>query len=67
MFIFRKIIRGSIESNPQLERLLPHVRGNIGFVFTNGDLKEVRDIMEENKVGVVRYQKVGSDESLYVQ
>ena len=67
MFIFRKIIRGSIESNPQLERLLPHVRGNIGFVFTNGDLKEVRDIMEENKVGVVQYQKVGSDESLYVQ
>lgn len=47
----RKIVRGILDSSPQLEKLLPHVRGNIGFVFTNGDLKEIRDIMEENKVG----------------
>src|SRR6202035_3652565 len=30
--------------------LLPHVRGNIGFVFTDGDLKEVRDIIVANKI-----------------
>jgi large subunit ribosomal protein LP0 len=29
---------------------LPHVRGNIGFVFTSGDLKDVRDIILANKV-----------------
>jgi large subunit ribosomal protein LP0 len=31
-------------------RLLPHVRGNVGFVFTRGDLVEVRDKLLENKV-----------------
>jgi len=29
---------------------MPSVRGNIGFVFTNGDLNEVRKIVTENKV-----------------
>ena len=32
-------------------RLLPYVKGNIGFVFTNEDLKEIRDLIQENKVG----------------
>lgn len=31
-------------------RLLPHIRGNVGFVFTRGDLVEVRDKLMENKV-----------------
>lgn len=31
-------------------RILPHIRGNVGFVFTNGDLVEVRDKLIENKV-----------------
>ena len=43
-------MRGLLTSNPELEKLLPHVKGNIGFVFTNDDLKDVRDIMEDNKV-----------------
>ena len=34
-------------------RLLPFVKGNVGFVFTNGDLKEVRDKLLENKVDCV--------------
>ncbi|KAJ6596770.1 60S acidic ribosomal protein P0 [Mycena sp. CBHHK59/15] len=34
------------------KRLLPHVKGNIGFVFTAGDLKEVREITVTNKVAV---------------
>ncbi|KAJ6475711.1 hypothetical protein C8R47DRAFT_1290925 [Mycena vitilis] len=35
---------------PQFERLLPHVKGNIGFVFTSGDLKEIREIIINNNV-----------------
>lgn len=31
-------------------RILPYIRGNVGFVFTNGDLVEVRDKLLENKV-----------------
>jgi large subunit ribosomal protein LP0 len=32
------------------ERLLPFVKGNIGFVFTNADLKDIRDKILSNKV-----------------
>lgn len=39
-----------INDTPEYERLLPHVKGNIGFVFTNEDLKEVRDVILANKV-----------------
>merc|ERR1719397_376420 len=48
--MMRKAIRGHMNNNPDLERLLPHIRGNIGFVFTDGDLIEVRDRLLANKV-----------------
>jgi len=48
--MMRKAIRGHLENNPALEKLLAHVRGNVGFVFTNGDLSEVREMLLENKV-----------------
>jgi len=48
--ICRKAIREHQEHNPALEALLPYVKGNIGFVFTNGDLNAVRKIILENKV-----------------
>jgi len=37
-------------SMPDLERLLPHVKGNVGFVFTNGDLKDIREKILSNRV-----------------
>jgi large subunit ribosomal protein LP0 len=46
----RRGIREAIAEFPQYERLLPHVKGNVGFVFTSGDLKDVRDIILANKV-----------------
>jgi len=48
--MMRKAIKGHLEKNPALEKLLPHIRGNIGFVFTNADLTEVREKLLENKV-----------------
>jgi len=48
--MMRKAIRGHMNNNPDLERLLPYIKGNIGFVFTDGDLIEVRDKLLENKV-----------------
>jgi len=48
--ICRKAIREHQESNASLEALLPYVKGNIGFVFTNDDLNVVRKIVLENKV-----------------
>jgi len=48
--IIRKVIRDNLEKNPKLEALLPHIRGNMGFVFTNGDLAELRKRVTEYKV-----------------
>jgi len=47
--MMRKAIRGQISKNPDLEKLLPQVVGNIGFVFTSEDLTEIRDILLSNK------------------
>jgi len=48
--MMRKAIKGHIENNPNLEKLLPSIRGNVGFVFTKEDLCEVREKIVNNKV-----------------
>ena len=48
--MMRKAIRGHMVNNTDLEKLLPHIRGNIGFVFTKEDLVEIRDMLLANKV-----------------
>lgn len=48
--MMRKAIRGHLENNPALEKLLPHIKGNVGLVFTNEDLLEIRQKLLENKV-----------------
>jgi len=50
--LVRNTIRKHIteSKNANLENLLPLVYGNMGFVFTNGNLKEVRDVVLANKV-----------------
>ncbi|RDB25774.1 60S acidic ribosomal protein P0 [Hypsizygus marmoreus] len=46
----RRALRTILAEYPQFERLLPYVKGNIGFVFTSDDLKEIREIIVANKV-----------------
>jgi large subunit ribosomal protein LP0 len=46
----RRCLRVILAEHPQFEKLLPYVKGNIGFVFTSGDLKDVREIIVSNKV-----------------
>jgi len=46
----RRAIKGFISEEPAYERLLPFVKGNVGFVFTNADLKTIRDKILANKV-----------------
>ncbi|MCJ1300344.1 ribosomal protein P0 (A0) (L10E) [Hypocenomyce scalaris] len=46
----RRAIKGFISDFPEYERLLPHVRGNVGFIFTNADLNKTRDRILANKV-----------------
>jgi len=47
--MMRKAIRGYMEKNPDLERLLPHIKMNVGFVFTKEELVTVRDMLLANK------------------
>jgi len=46
----RRAIRILQVENPDYEKLMPSVRGNIGFVFTNADLKTIRDKVLTNRV-----------------
>jgi len=48
--MMRKAIRGHLESNPGLERLLPIIKNNVGFVFTKEDLSEIRQVLLDHKV-----------------
>uniref|UniRef100_A0A2K6TRR5 Large ribosomal subunit protein uL10 n=1 Tax=Saimiri boliviensis boliviensis TaxID=39432 RepID=A0A2K6TRR5_SAIBB len=44
------VLMGHLENNPALEKLLPHIWGNVGFVFTKEDLTEIKDMLLANKV-----------------
>ncbi|CAO3619169.1 unnamed protein product [Mucor hiemalis] len=46
----RRALKGMINDRPELEKLLNYVRGNIGFVFTNADLKDIREKIVSNRV-----------------
>jgi large subunit ribosomal protein LP0 len=46
----RKALRSRLSSNPALEKLLPFVRGNVGFVFTNDDLSNIREFLLKERV-----------------
>ncbi|KAJ6125449.1 hypothetical protein N7471_012766 [Penicillium samsonianum] len=46
----RRALKGFVTENPEWERLLPHVRGNVGFIFTNGDLKATKEKILANRV-----------------
>ncbi|KAJ3022857.1 ribosomal protein P0 (A0) (L10E) [Thoreauomyces humboldtii] len=46
----RRALRNLLPDNPNYEKLLNVVRGNVGFVFTKGDLKEIREQITCNRV-----------------
>ncbi|RAH70686.1 60S ribosomal protein uL10 [Aspergillus aculeatinus CBS 121060] len=46
----RRAIKGFVTDNPEYERLLPFVKGNVGFIFTNGDLKSTKEKILANRV-----------------
>jgi len=48
--MMRKTIRGQTSKNSNLEKLLPHVYENIGFIFTKEDLSSIREKILGNKV-----------------
>jgi len=51
--MMRKAIKEHLEKNRQLETLLPYVKGNVGFLFTNQDLGTIRNAVVNIKVPAV--------------
>jgi len=59
--MMRKCLKEYVEENPEspVEKIIDCCRGNVGFVFTNGDLGEIREVLESNtrpapaKVGAI--------------
>eukprot|EP00468_Gymnochlora_sp_CCMP2014_P007993 CAMPEP_0167753308 /NCGR_PEP_ID=MMETSP0110_2-20121227/7636_1 /TAXON_ID=629695 /ORGANISM="Gymnochlora sp., Strain CCMP2014" /LENGTH=290 /DNA_ID=CAMNT_0007639049 /DNA_START=265 /DNA_END=1137 /DNA_ORIENTATION=+ len=47
--VIRKILRREAKADPSLNSLLEKIRGNIGFIFTSGDLIELRDAVLEHQ------------------
>jgi large subunit ribosomal protein LP0 len=45
-----KAIRTILTKHPKLEKVLPHVKENIGFIFTNEEPATIRAILDANKV-----------------
>jgi len=56
--MIRKALRGHIENNPSLEQILPHIKGNVGFIFVKTDLSQVKQVLQDNKVAAAA--KAGS-------
>ena len=54
--MMHKVIRGHLGNNPALEKPLPHIRGNVGFVFTKEDLTEIGDMLLANDVPAAALQ-----------
>ena len=54
----------NLHADERIKALAPYVRQNMGFVFTNGDLPAIRDIIAEfvvgapAKIGVVSHMKI---------
>jgi len=64
--LIRKVVREWLTTNPKFESLMQFIYGNVGFVFTNDNLAEVRKTVLENKVPAAA--KVGSlaPEDVYI-
>jgi len=50
--LIRKVFNNYLKKNPghPLEQIIPLLKGNVGFVFTNDDLSQIREVLETNKV-----------------
>jgi len=64
----RRAVKGFIQdgSMSDIERILPHVKGNVGFVFTNQDLKDIREKILQNRVAAPARAGAVAPDDVYV-
>jgi len=64
--LMRKVIREQAVDHAEMEALLQLIYGNIGFVFTNANLNEIRKAVLENKVPAAAKQGSLAPADVYV-
>ncbi|QLL33970.1 hypothetical protein HG536_0F02950 [Torulaspora globosa] len=62
----RRAIRDFIAELPDYEKLLPFVKGNVGFVFTNESLKDIKEVIVANKVAAPARAGAVAPEDIWV-
>lgn len=62
----RRAIRGFLSELPEYEKLLPFVKGNVGFIFTNSDLKTIREVVTSNVVAAPARAGAVAPKDVYV-
>jgi large subunit ribosomal protein LP0 len=48
--VIKKVLNEHIKKKPELVSLLPHLSGNLGFIFTKADPLQIKNILFENKI-----------------
>lgn len=64
--LIRKAMKDNQEALPKFFGLLPYVRKNVGLVFTNEDIKDIRVLCEEERVPAAAKQGQVSDVTVIV-
>jgi large subunit ribosomal protein LP0 len=65
--MMRRVVREAMVDNPKLEALLPHIQSNIGLVFTNNDLKHIRDVVLSNQMPASARPGVVAPTDVFIQ
>ncbi|SCU78965.1 LAME_0A06634g1_1 [Lachancea meyersii CBS 8951] len=63
----RRAIRGYLADLPDYEKLLPFVRGNVGFVFTNDSLSDIKEVIVSNTVAAPAKAGAVAPEDIWVR
>ncbi|CAL9734119.1 large ribosomal subunit protein uL10 [Monosporozyma servazzii] len=62
----RRAIRDFANDLPDFEKILPFIRGNIGFIFTNESLQEIKDVIIANKVAAPARAGATAPEDIWI-
>ena len=63
----RRAIRDFITDLPDYEKVLPFIKGNVGFVFTNSSLQEIKEVIISNKVAAPARAGAIAPEDIWVR
>lgn len=62
----RRAIRTFVADLPEHENILPFIKGNVGFIFTNESLKDIKEVIVSNKVAAPARAGAVAPEDIWV-